>query len=49
MTKLIETYVANPSEENLKKLSRYIKQHSMAVCFATKKEIKLLRKLNLAS
>lgn len=49
MSKLIEIYVSNPSEENLKKLSRYIKQHSMAICFATEKEIKLLRKLNLAS
>lgn len=47
MSKLIEQYIANPTEENKIKLVRYMKQHKMAACFANEKELKVLRKLGV--
>lgn len=45
MTELINKYVANPTEENKARLLRYLKQHPLAECFATKSELKVIKKL----
>jgi hypothetical protein len=43
MTKLIETFRANPSDKNRAKLQQYIARHMMAVCIASKSDIEFLK------
>jgi hypothetical protein len=43
MTKLIETFRANPTDKNRAKLQQYIARHMMAVCIASKSDIEFLK------
>jgi len=43
MTKLIETFRANPSDKNRAKLQAYIARHMMAVCIASKSDLEFLK------
>ena len=43
MTKLINTYRANPTPSNRAKLQAYLAKHMMAVCLATPEEIAFLK------
>lgn len=42
MSKLIQAYIANPSDKTLEKIRRYIAIHPMSVCFATQEEAQVL-------
>ena len=44
MKELIQKVKENPSLENIAKLNKYIKQHPLAVCFATKSELKIIKR-----
>lgn len=45
MSELIQKYVSDPTEENKARLIRYLKQHPLAECFATKSELKIIKKI----
>ena len=45
MSELINKYIANPTKENKARLLRYLRQHPLAECFATKSELKVIKRI----
>ena len=43
MNKLLEIFIANPTEKNRIKLQNYLNKHLMAVCMATPEQNQILR------
>jgi hypothetical protein len=43
MTKLLEKFIANPTEQNRAKLQAYLYKHMMAVCMASPEQQSILK------